>query len=243
MRAMRHLIKAELVALVLSLSLTAPVAAGPLEDGQAAYYRHDCAAARQLWRPLADQGNASAQHKLGTTYEFGGDFGCGPHDYFEAAKWYRKAADQGNVDAEDELATFFYTGRGAGKDYVEAIKWFRKAADQGFANAQLFLGLMNYNGEGVPQDYIEAVNWYRKAADQGDEQAQFELGAMYDKGQGVPQDYVQAYKWLNLAAARSPPLLEIRREIVVKLRDQVAAKMTPAQIAEGQKLAREWRPK
>ncbi|MSP50530.1 MAG: sel1 repeat family protein, partial [Alphaproteobacteria bacterium] len=89
---------------------------------------------------------------------------------------------------------------------------------------------------GVPQDYAEAVMWYRKAADQGEADAQTNLGINYANGQGVPQDYVQAHKWFNLAAAKG-------NINAVKNRDIVAAKMTPAQIAEAQKLAREWKPK
>ncbi len=61
---------------------------------------------------------------------------------------------------------------------------------------------------------------------------------MYGKGRGVPQDYVQAHMWLNLAASRLPP--GTGRERTVKNRDILAAKMTPAQIAEAQRLAREW---
>ena len=58
---------------------------------------------------------------------------------------------------------------------------------------------------------------------------------MYDNGQGVPQDYVQAHKWYNLAAASG-------NKDAVKNREIVAAKMTPAQIAEAEKLVREWKP-
>jgi TPR repeat protein len=68
------------------------------------------------------------------------------------------------------------------------------------------------------------------------------LAEMYDRGQGVPQDYVQAHLWLNLAAAHSATAESEVREIAVKYRDRIAAKMTPAQIAEAQKLAREWKP-
>ena len=58
---------------------------------------------------------------------------------------------------------------------------------------------------------------------------------------GVPQDYVQAHMWLNLAASRHPPGED--RDDAVKNRDWVAKGMTPAQISEAQKLAREWKPK
>jgi len=85
------------------------------------------------------------------------------------------------------------------------------------------------------------VKWYRKAAEQGNADAQFFLGFMYDAGRGVPQDYAQAHMWYNLAASRFPP--GEGRDIAAKNRDIVAIWMTPAQISEAQKLAREWRPK
>jgi uncharacterized protein len=47
---------------------------------------------------------------------------------------------------------------------------------------------------------------------------------------------VQAHMWLNLAASRSGDAT------MVKSRDLVAAKMTPDQVAEAQRLAREWKP-
>ncbi len=87
----------------------------------------------------------------------------------------------------------------------------------------------------------KALQWYRKAAEQGEVTAQYNLGVMYDNGQGVPQDYAQAHMWYNLAASRFPP--GENRDIAVNNRDVVAERMTPAQIAEAQKLAREWRPK
>ena len=95
----------------------------------------------------------------------------------------------------------------------------------------------------VKQDYAAAVKWFRLAAEQGNAQAQFNLGLMYGNGQGVPQDYVQAHKWFNLAASQYPASEKERRDIAVKNRAFVAAKMTPAQIAEAQKLASAWKPK
>jgi hypothetical protein len=70
------------------------------------------------------------------------------------------------------------------------------------------------------------------------------LGEMYREGQGVPQDYVQAHKWYNLAAANYTSASQTKyRDDAVKNRDALARKMTPAQIAEAQRLAREWKPK
>jgi uncharacterized protein len=97
------------------------------------------------------------------------------------------------------------------------------------------------NGQGVPKDSEQAALWHRKAAEQGDVEAQHALGSDYALGDGVPKDYVQAHMWFNLAASRASDA-EVRKEMA-KFRDIVAAKMTPAQIAEVQRLASEWVPK
>ena len=126
-------------------------------------------------------------------------------------------------------------------DYATAVREWRPLAEQGNANAQTNLGFMYKEGRGVPQDYAKAVKWYRKAAEQGHATAQYNLGFMYGKGQGVPQDDAQAHMWFDLAASRFPP--GEKRDKAVKNRNIVANKMTPAPIAEAQKLAREWKPK
>jgi hypothetical protein len=126
----------------------------------------------------------------------------------------------------------YYNGEGVIQDYNEAEKWFRKAAEQEWSEAQFNLGMMYSKGEGVPQDYKEAVKWFTKAAEQGLSKAQFNLGTMYGDGKGVIEDYVEAYKWTLLAGMNG--------EDVAKNKRIIAAKMTPAQIAEAQKLAKEF---
>jgi hypothetical protein len=162
------MLKRILAGVVLSLMLTGAAAAGPLEDGTAAYQRGDYATALRLLRPLAEQGHARAQYNLGVAY---------------------------------------------------------------------------HQGKGVPQDYAEAVKWYRLAAEQGHARAQYNLGVAYHQGKGVPQDYVLAHMWSNLAASRFEDYVIVERDQAVRRRDSIASKMTPAQIAEAQKLAREWKPK
>jgi len=65
---------------------------------------------------------------------------------------------------------------------------------------------------------------------------QADLGGTYLGGQGVPQDYIQAHMWFNLAGAGGFTKS-------VELRDTVAGKMTLQQIADAQRLARDWKPK
>jgi TPR repeat protein len=98
-------------------------------------------------------------------------------------------------------------------------------------------------GQGVPEDEATAMSWLRKAADQGDAHALCQLGLAYYMGQGVPQDHVQAYKWLSLGASRFPAADEEHRDSAAKVANAIANEMTPAQIAEAQKLASEWKPK
>ncbi len=154
---------------------------------------------------------------------------------------WRPLAEQGNANAQFFLGVMYDKGRGVPEDYAKAMKWYRKAAEHGVAKAQHFVGVMYDIGEGVPQDYAKAMKWYRKAAEQGYAEAQTNLGRMYYKGLGVPPDYLQAHMWYNRAASRLPPGED--RDNAVKNRDIVAKRMTPAQISEAEKLARERRPK
>ena len=117
-----------------------------------------------------------------------------------------------------------------------AAKWFQIAADQGHAEAQYNLGLAYHNGIGVPRDYGQALRWYRLAASRGHGMAQFNIGLMHAKGEGVPPDLVVAYVWFNLSAAQGGIAGGQAN------RDMVASLMTPDQLAEAQRLAREWKP-
>jgi TPR repeat protein len=144
--------------------------------------------------------------------------------------------------AQVDLGRAFQFGGEGGKnqDYAEAAKWYRKAAEQGDAKGQSQLAFLYDLGQGVQRDYAEAAKWYRLAADQGDGYAQLSLGIKYYSGNGVTQDYVQAYKWFTLALARFPAsggIDAMMHDNCVKWRDKVAAMMTPAQIAEAQRLS------
>jgi TPR repeat protein len=85
------------------------------------------------------------------------------------------------------------------------------------------------------RDYATAVRIIRPLAEQGDARAQYTLGVFYDNGLGVPQDRVTSYMWFDLSAAQG-------KEGAAAFRDLIARRMTPAQIAEAQKLAREKKP-
>ena len=117
------------------------------------------------------------------------------------------------------------------------MKWYRKAAEQNLANAQYNLGVCYAHGEGVVKDQVEAVKWYRKAAEQNFAEAQYNLGICYERGDGVAEDWVEAYKWLLLAARQG---VEAPKEHTTVLESKL---LTPEQIAQGQKRAREFKPR
>ncbi len=85
-------------------------------------------------------------------------------------------------------------------------------------------------------DYATELKKLRPLAEQGDANMQFNLGLMYARGRGVPRDYAEAVRWYRQAAAQGD-------KRAPKRRDRPAKKMTPAQVAETQRLAREWRAK
>ena len=118
------------------------------------------------------------------------------------------------------------------KKFVET----KAKADQGNAPAQTYLGFMYESGSGVVKDEVEAVKWYRKAADQGYALAQFNLGLMYANGRGVPKDEAEAYKWWLLAGAQG-------HEDAKQMISFIEGNITPAQRTEGQRRAREWKPR
>ena len=116
---------------------------------------------------------------------------------------------------------------------VEAEKTIQERAEAGDADAQYNMGMMYDNGDEVPQDKDEAMKWMRKAAEKGNAKAQNNLGGRYYNGDGVPQDKAKASMFFNLAAAKG-------HENGKDNSEQIKKRMTKEQIAEGQKLTREW---
>ncbi len=176
---------------------------------------------------LAEQGDAQAQFVLG-------NYRSAAKDYVEAFKWYRLSAEQGHLKAQVELGTSYYYSINVAGDPAESVRWFKMAAEQGNEYAQSTLAYIYYYGRGLPQDYAEALKWYRLSAEQGDSFSQNSLGVMYRNGEAVPQDNVLAHMWFNLSAAQG-------NGEAVENRNLTAAVMTSAQIAEAQRLAREWK--
>jgi S1-C subfamily serine protease len=189
----------------------------------------------------AEKGAAQAQFELAQAYEMGR--GVAKNEA-EAVKWYRRAADKDYSPAEFMLACCLLNGSGVDKDEREAVLWLKKAAEKGHMMAQNDLGAFYAEGgPEIPKDLAKAVEWYRKSAEQGHYSAQFNLGVCYASGAGAPKDYVQAYKWFSLASAVGYTWDESTTKSAKNNLEIAEARMTPGQIAEAQRLAREFKPK
>ncbi len=78
--------------------------------------------------------------------------------------------------------------------------------------------------------------WYCRAANQNHSAAQYALGSMRSVGsEDVPADAIKAYFWYSLAMSNGHRFAEWRRT-------EVAQQMTPTEIAEAERLVREWKP-
>jgi TPR repeat protein len=129
------------------------------------------------------------------------------------------------------------SGRGVPQDRSQAAAWYRKGAEQGDARAQFNLGLMYRYGPGYSPGLEEWAMAFNPAPGHTGATARSSPAAKYSPGSGIPKDYVEAHKWMSLAAARATGDSQKRFE---NERDSLARVMTPEQIAEAERRAREW---
>ena len=154
-----------------------------------------------------------------------------------ALELWQPLAEQGDPDAQVGLGSLYLGGYGVTKDEGAATAWFRKAAEQGSPSGQFSLGSLYY----ARKDYAAAASWYRRASEQGSALAQIRLARLYGDGLGVARDDVQAFKWFAIAADRGAD--SYSRTNAAAGREATARKLTPAQLAQAERLVREWKPK
>ena len=118
-------------------------------------------------------------------------------------------------------------------DHQFTVRLYEESAENGNMDAQYKLGLLYLTGNGALQDFAEAARWLKLSAEQGYGPAQYELGMMWRSGYGLPADQVQSYVWLNLAAAAGVSEAKLAR-------DEVMRGLSAKQLAQAQKISREW---
>ena len=113
-----------------------------------------------IWRPLAEKGDADAEFNLGQAYRLGRGV---PTNLAAAKTWFERAAGQRHVDAETTLGLLLFQNG----DQAAGLKWLKKAAEQGEPRALLVYGTALFNGDGVAQDPVLGYAFVSRAAAQG----------------------------------------------------------------------------
>jgi TPR repeat protein len=175
--------------------------------------------------------DAQVYNALGHLYE---DGEVTPQDLEKAFKYHLIGAKAGYPTGQFSVGYAYQFGRGTKVDFVEAVQWYRLSAESGVTQAQINLAALLMLGKGtVSAEPIEGFKWYKKAAVSGSDRAQMGVAISYYTGRGAPKDYVEAYAWANLAAASG------KVERSKELREDIEAKLSPEQIAEGQQRSKE----
>jgi uncharacterized protein len=179
--------------------------------GRAAFAEDTNAPLRpEILLPMAEQGDAWAQLKLGGLYRRGEGV---PQDDAEAASWYAKSAAQGNTDARAMLMLVCAASVIApvqSKACAQIGPLLQTAAAQGDLESEDALAQMYEVGMfGLPKDPGQALTWYRKAAERGDVRAESALAQRYGMGLDIPKDDVQAAFWNRKAAQQGDMLAQI----------------------------------
>ena len=151
----------------------------------------------EIFRDLAEKGNAYSQFRLGSFYEYGEEV---EKSIKESFKWYKKAAENGEVNAQYKIGYCYEHGQGVEKNLKESFKWYKKAADNGDINAQYMVGYCYQYGLGIEKNFKESFKWYKKAVDNGDINALFSIAKCYEYGEGVERNLKEAFKWYVKAA-------------------------------------------
>jgi hypothetical protein len=160
----QSLARASGVLLALILACALPAWAGTVEQGLAAYQAGDPVAARKIWMPLSEAGDARATYYMSLLYAQGKG---APENPALAMEFLAAAARAGHVAAQFNLGNHYNTGKWLTEDPVQAAFWWRRAAAAGLPRAQHNLATLYLMGRGVEKDRARARYWYDRAARSG----------------------------------------------------------------------------
>jgi TPR repeat protein len=211
------------------------VQADGLTDALMPYVTRDYGQALTMLLPLARQGDAVAQLKLGIMYVKGKGVAA---DSAAAFGWFRMAAARGEPEAQYRLGLLYRDGLGTARDGHAALYWLEQAAQQDVPHAAYALGELYLGGHhDVPQDHAKAMVWFLRGANLGHAASMTNVGIHYALGLGVPKDPIEALKWFDLAAGFS---VGVDRERALRARTALVERLTPVHVQRGIMDAEAW---
>tara|TARA_R110000796_G_scaffold65870_3_gene151900 strand:- start:21 stop:1076 length:1056 start_codon:yes stop_codon:yes gene_type:complete len=196
------------LATVLSLAFT-QVTAQDLNKGLEAAQASDYATALKELKPLAEQGNASAQNGLGLMYSLGASFlrkGV-LQDNLTAHMWYNISSANGHEKAgeyRDKLEALMIAS-----DVLKAMAMARECMNSNYKECGYLPAFTQVTSQDFSErseaykagDYVTALKELKPLAEQGDADAQSNLGFIYRYGKkGVLKNTTEAIKWYRLSA-------------------------------------------
>ena len=101
-------------------------------SGMAAFESKHFNQAMNFLLPVAEKGDAEAQHRCAIMFQNG--LGTVVNEA-KAVELMRAAAEQGHALAQHGLGFMYMEGECVEQNSEEAVKWFKKAADQGLVPA------------------------------------------------------------------------------------------------------------
>jgi len=133
------------------------------------------------------------------------------------------------------------------KNYAEARRQWASSVNEGEVLALNSLGYLLYCGLGGPAEPEKAVALWKRGAEAGHAEAQWHFGKAYEDGKGAEKDYAQAYAWYRCALESDKgDTGRVRRlevDIAAGVQKSISLlldKLSPAQFAEGSRLAKEY---
>ncbi|QFU15555.1 SEL1-like repeat protein [Microvirga thermotolerans] len=184
-------------------------------------------------RQAALSGDAAAVYEIALKAAEGRGL---PRDPALAFRLFERAAQAGLAPAQERLAALYDKGIGTQRDAKLAVAWYERAARGGNLRSMHNLATLLAAGALGRADYAAALRWYREAAEAGIRDSQFNLGVLHASGAGTRKDPAQAFRWFALAAAQGDA--EAARK-----RDEVAARLSPEELAAARAAVEAWRPR
>ncbi len=174
-------------------------------------------------RPIAESGDAKAQHHMASLERSRGNFA-------DAFSWAERSARQQHPAGQLILGQLYQAGQGTRRDQAKGLTLMQEAADSGLAEASYLTGLAYQRGQGVAPDsaladfhlqraadkdhlpsYLAlaslhaqhnpetARHWLVQAARKGSPEAQLALADSYATLGNGAADHKEAYVWYSLA--------------------------------------------
>ena len=169
------MLKILLFVLCLSSVALSPVWATTVDDGLNLFQQGDFEAARDVWLPLAEQGDGRAAYYMSLLYAQGKGVSKDPSLAMESLL---RAAGNGHAVAQLNLGTHYNKGKWVEENPSLAAQWWRRASEQGIVSAQYNLATLYLLGRGVELDMSEARHWFEQAAKAGSEASALMLERM-----------------------------------------------------------------